>query len=393
MMILRVSTAENLNLQTLIAKWFLAKHCAKSLTMAVVNVASLLKKPGEGLLTVTTGSGEAQRVLGPLVGRIDEKEWRAQARSRMRAAGPHIIGFPSDSGGGICRGAAHGPLHLRAALYARHPHWAAGELGDLPCIPQLLEDGMLNREQRQLSGRVLWGRRYKAALPVAPLNLLQGILIQGFKENPDSFRPLVIGGDHSLSGSVFEALFQARQTKNLAVLHFDAHTDLLESRYGVPHCFATWAAHAVKRMDPKSRKNFIQLGLRVSGKSKEHWQSRFGLRQMWAKEILHKDPVKYAKELLADWQKRSCDKVYISFDVDALDPQQLPSTGTPEKGGLSVSWCQKVIETVSKSLPVIAADIVELAPVLGSKSDAQKSSQNSARVAKTLLEALRRGVV
>jgi len=233
-----------------------------------LNVATLLKKPGKGLLTVTTGSQKAEQVLGPLVGHANDQEWQGQARRRIRTQGPHIVALPNDSGGGICRGAAHGPLGLRSALYSKHPHWAACELGDLPCIPQILEDSMLSSAQKRSCGQALWGKRYHPTRPVAPLNLLKSFLTEGFAANPKGFRPLVLGGDHSISWSVFESLFAARKTRSLAVLHFDAHTDLMESRYGVTHCFATWASLAVKRMLPHNRSNFVQVGLRVSGKQK-----------------------------------------------------------------------------------------------------------------------------
>ena len=356
------------------------------------NVMSLLRAPGQGLLTVTTGTGEAQKILNPLFGRKNLENWLPVSRDRRLERGPHILGFPSDAGGGICRGAAHGPLHLRAALYSREPHWAAHDLGDLPCIPQLLEESMLNFNQRKKSGKVLWGARFRPSSPVSPLNLLKEALIQGFRENPDDFSPLVVGGDHSTSWAVTEALFASRKMKNLGILHFDAHTDLMEHRYGVEHCFATWAAHCMKRFAGKQKKNFVQVGLRISGKTKAHWERKFGLQQFWMKELQKQDPKIFAEQLIRGWKNRGVKHLYISFDVDALDPTLVPSTGTPEPKGLSVAWSKKVIEVVSKSFPVIAADIVELAPVLGGKSESRKSSKNSALIAESLLKALKRGL-
>ncbi len=356
------------------------------------NVMSLLRAPGQGLLTVTTGSGEAFKAFAPLFGTDALKNWLAVGRKRRLERGPQILGFPSDAGGGICRGAAHGPLHLRSALYEKNPHWAAHDIGDLPCIPQLLDDAMLNYAQRAKSGRALWGGRFKPSSPVSPLNLLKAALTQGFKENPKGFAPLIMGGDHSTSWAVSEALFAARKMKGLGVLHFDAHTDLLETRYGVDHCFATWAAHCMQRMAGEDNKNFIQVGLRISGKSKAHWERKFGLKQYWTKDLSGKDAKAFAQELLAGWKKRNVKKLYISFDVDALDPSFVSSTGTPEPKGLRPAWCKKLIEEVAKEIPVIAADVVELAPVLGSRADALKSSRNAALIADVLLRAMRQGL-
>ena len=352
----------------------------------------ILKMPGEGLLTVTTGSGQARRVLGPWIAEHSESQWRRLAARRRAAPGPQILALPSDAGGGICRGAAHGPLQLRAHLYARHPSFAAADLGDIPCIPQLLDDGMLAPKQLRASGRALWGAAWKTSTPVSPLNLLKSFLVQGFGSNPAGFRPLVLGGDHSTSWAVSEALFDVGLFDTLAVLHFDAHTDLLEQRYGVAHCFATWAAHAARRLRPQARANFVQVGVRVSGRSRSHWEKTYGLRQIWADEARARDPVEFARELVSAWKKRGCRRLYISFDVDALDPSFVPSTGTPEAKGLNPAWCRQVIRACARELPLVAADIVELAPVLGSASQSRRSCETAARVAATLFEGLRRGL-
>ena len=355
-------------------------------------VSKILRKPGEGLLTVTTGSGDAAKILGPLLAAQSAASWPRIALKRLSQKGPQIVALPSDTGGGICRGAAHGPLHLRAALYSKHPELASLDLGDIPCIPQLLEDSMLSPKQLRASGTALWGAGWTKTKPVSALNLLKELLLEGFRKNPSGFRPFVLGGDHSTSWAVSEALFEAGLFPKLAILHFDAHTDLLEDRYGVVHCFATWAAHAAKRMHLGDRKNFVQLGVRVSGRTKSFWQKKFGLRQVWAKEILDKDPTAYAEALVASWKKAGCERLYVSFDVDALDTRFVPSTGTPEPGGLDPAWCRAVIETCAKALPLIAADIVELAPVLGSKADSRLSTRHSASVAAVLLKGLERGL-
>lgn len=358
----------------------------------------MLRAPGQGLLTVTTGSGEAEKVIRPLLGNEAWNDWPEAVKLHLKAPGPFVLGFPSDAGGGICRGAAHGPLRLRAELYRYYPQWAAHELGDIPCIPQLLEDSMLSRTQREKSGKALWGRKWKAAMPVAPLSLLKSSLEEAFSSKGEEFRPLVVGGDHSTSWAVSEALYKSKMMSGLGVLHFDAHTDLMEDRYGVSPCFATWAAACSHRLREKkeglllkgAHKNmrFVQVGLRVSGKPQAYWEKKYQLRQYWSKELSQVSAAEFVDQISKAWDSIGISKFYTSFDVDALDPKYVPSTGTPEANGLETAWCVQVIKGLARKFPLVASDVVELAPVLHSNSAAAKSTRHSARIARTLLECM-----
>jgi agmatinase len=347
--------------------------------MTVFPVSKIVRSPGSGLLSFTTGSGKAKQFLGEWFDGSAMKDWQTQLPERIKAQqGPFsIIGFPSDCGGGICRGTAHGPLHLRKKLYEDHPEWVTRDLGDIPCIPHLLHDVMLSDRQRELSGKALWNDSFEAGSPVSPLNLLEEFLVELYRTIPD-FRPLVLGGDHSTAGAIFEALHREGRLENCAVLQFDAHTDLLESRFGVENCFATWTANAIKRMpDPK---RFVQIGIRASGFPKQHWESKFGLRQHWAEDLLSLDPAKYAAELVADLKARGCDCLYISNDIDGTDKQYAPSTGTPEGGGMTPDWAAKVIEVCTSELKLIGADMVEVAPVIGSPADGELTVATATRI-------------
>lgn len=359
---------------------------------------SLLRAPGQGLLTVTTGSGEAEKVIKPLLGKEAWGDWPETVKVHLKAPGPFVLGFPSDAGGGICRGAAHGPLRLRAELYKNYPRWAAHELGDLPCIPQLLEDSMLSRSQKEKSGKALWGRRWKTADPVAPLSLLKKALQEALEARREELRPLIVGGDHSTSWAVSEALHKSKMMTGLGVLHFDAHTDLMEDRYGVSPCFATWSAACSHRLRENevglklkgADKNmrFVQVGLRVSGRPQSYWEKKYKLRQYWTKELSKFSAEDFVAQISAAWKRIGIRSFYTSFDVDALDPKFVPSTGTPEGDGLDPTWCVQVIRGLAREFPLIASDIVELAPVLHSASASAKSTRHSARIARTLLECM-----
>lgn len=333
----------------------------------------IMRAPGEGLLTVSTGSGLAKDKLGTFFGKnLNQKKWASLLSKRLSESQDFpffVLGVPSDSGGGICRGAAHGPLYLREAMYKKHKAWARYDLGDVPCIPQLVHDDMLRINSLKSCGKSLWGATYKNQ-PVSVLNLLTEFLTCAWEEVPH-FKPLILGGDHSISAAVFEAMERHGLCEELGVLHLDAHTDLMESRFGVEHCFATWAAHSVKKLRKPSA--WVQVGVRASRKPKSFWEKKYGLRQYWALELEKISATDFAHDLLKHWKNLGVKYLYISNDIDATDARWVPSTGTPENKGLNPSWVAELIEICSRSLPLVGADLVEVAPVLGSKSDAQKT--------------------
>jgi len=332
---------------------------------------SILRPPGHGLLTISSGSGAAKKALKPYFHTTDWKNWASRVDASLKSKTPFsIIGVPSDSGGGICRGAAHGPLRIRELLYKSEKKWSSYDLGDIPCIPQLVHDSMLSYAQRIQSAKTLWGHHFKESSPASPLNILADLLEELFTERPH-FRPLVLGGDHSISGAVFEAMDRVGRLQGLAVLHFDAHTDLLESRFGIEHCFGTWTSHALKKMEKPGA--WVQLGIRASGKDKSHWEKVYGLKQYWSKELQKKDAKKFAAELVKHWKDLGCKHLYITNDIDGTDQGEAPSTGTAESHGLKAAWVATVIKEVSTALPLVGADLMEVAPVLGSKADAKKT--------------------
>jgi len=341
---------------------------------ALSEYQKLIKPPGGGLLAVTTGAKIAKKTLGKHAAHVPDLAIAGKKQFT-------IIGVPSDCGGGICRGAAHGPIHLRAELFKKHPKLRAHDAGDLPCIPHLLHDEMITPEQKTRSGHSIWGESYHSHYPVSPLNLLEGLLLT-FYQNYSEFRPLVLGGDHSISGAVFEALNKADKLKNLGVLHFDAHTDLLEERFGVEHCFATWTSHALKNFSDPSV--WVQAGIRASGKTKKHWESKYGLRQDWARSLTAKSSAQYASELIEYWKKRGVTKLYITNDIDGTDVGFAPSTGTPESGGLTPQFVSGVIARVSENFELIGADMMEVAPPIG----AQLAMRRTIETAVRYLEAL-----
>ncbi|NCN26448.1 arginase family protein [bacterium] len=351
---------------------------------ALAPVWRIIKAPGRGLLTVSTGAEQQRKLIDKFIPPRRRNSWPNYVKARLanpdKVPGPSLIGFPSDSGGGICRGAAHGPLGLRPLLYSKG--WAPHDLGDIPCIPQLSHDKLLSPKQKKACEKQLWNSSSHKTHPVSPLNLLREFLQNGYQKQARAFKPLVLGGDHSLSLPCVEALHKSGLLKDCGILHFDAHTDLMETRFGVDYCFATWASHASKLLDKPEK--LLQVGLRQSSESKKHWEGKFGVKQIWMSEVKSKTAAQLTKQICSHFEKLNCKHLYLSIDIDCLDQRQAPSTGTPELKGMSTTYLTKVIDQVTKRFSVLGADLVEVAPVLGSKQDAQKT----VKAAVQLIEAI-----
>ena len=110
-------------------------------------------------------------------------------------------------------------------------------------------------------------------------------------------------------------------------MHPDAHTDLLSERLGVKYCFATWAYHANERLGRGGR--LVQVGIRASGRPREHWEGTLGVKQFWADEI--DDPRRRCgdRRVIEHLRSIGVARVYVSNDIDATDPALAPSTGAP----------------------------------------------------------------
>lgn len=333
--------------------------------------------PGQGLLTVTTG-GDAAKKISKLFPERMTKNWATEVTRRCKQDWV-IVGCPSDVGGGISRGAAQGPLAIRSELYTgKAASYAQHDIGDIACIPQLLHDSMYTDVQLERSHQSLWKKSRGVGASVSPLNLLADLLEELFNEGKQVF---ILGGDHSISYAPLEALHRAKLTPELGVLHLDAHTDLMEERFGVEHCFSTWAAHSVKKCHAP---NWFQLGIRTSRKTKKEWEKQYGLRQYWADEVKKKSAKEWAELIAEQWQKNGVQRFFVSLDIDVLDPKFAPSTGTPEKGGLALSFVRTLLFELTACFPLVGADLVEVAPHIGSKQDQKRTLTSAVECLKVL---------
>lgn len=157
--------------------------------------------------------------------------------------------------------------------------------------------------------------------------------------------PVMIGGEHLVSLPAIRAVYEKH--KDMYLIHFDAHTDLRDDYMGEKLSHAS----VIRRSwDFMGDGKIYQFGIR-SGEKREF---------EWAKE--HTNLTKFSCEGLAEAVKEIGDKaVYITIDLDILDPSIFPGTGTPEPGGITFKEMMEAIKTM-QGLNIVGADIVELAP-------------------------------
>jgi agmatinase len=332
----------------------------------VDELVRILRPAGGGVYVVSTGL-EAQRALQRRIYEVThdaavEHAWRV-ALERLDEARVVVLGVPSDCGAGFVRGANQGPAALRDALLSRPdtPYLADGvtDVGDVRVVPQLLTDAMLSEAQKAATRRALYGDA-ETALPVAPLDLCRLALTHVAALAPNAV-PIVLGGDHSVSWPAFAAAHA--RGRRLGLLHFDAHTDLLPERLGIEHCFATWAYHANELLGRDGR--LVQVGIRASGRTKEHWESTLGVRQYWPDELHTRSLEAIADDIIERFRARGVQAVYVSNDIDGTDERYVSATGTPAPDGPSPQQVRWLTRRVLKAFPLAGGDVVEVAPPLG----------------------------
>jgi agmatinase len=347
----------------------------------------LLRPAAGGIYTVSTGSNEQRRIQRSIYGAERDEEivprWHA-ALGRLATAKVVLLGVPSDVGAGFLRGANMGPQSIRRELCGAgswlytHPHVV--DAGDVLVVPQLLSDEMLSPDQLARTRHAIYGDT-GGDLPVSPLSVVEEVLRLIRKLAPNA-APLVLGGDHSVGWPALAAVAEGRE-RETAILHFDAHTDLLSERLGVRYCFATWAYHANDRIGRGGR--LVQVGLRVSRRKRADWERELDLRQYWMDEMRERPVEDVAAEIIARFRERGAKGVYISNDIDGTDPLFALATGTPEPKGLAPDAVLALIRAVGAAFPVWGSDLVEVAPALSGHSPREPAT--TLRTAASYVEA------
>ena len=368
----------------------------------------LMRPAGSGIPTFSAGKGSAAHFQSMLYKMIfpalaskgpedlDPKQvnscWN-ETWDWLSEAKVVLLGAPLDTGAGIKRGAAYGPLGVRAELY-RLPEfqkWVKSrtviDLGDVYVNPHLLHDEMLSKAQIELCQNEMYPQAksdLRANLPVAALSQLKVLLQTLTKEYPDLHIQL-IGGDHSAAWPVAEVLAK-KYPKTLGIVQSDAHTDLLSSRLGVKYCFGTWSYHANALLKGDGR--MVQVGIRQSGRDKAHWETTTGIKQYWAAEINSQPESEVISEIITHLKSKGVRHLYFSNDIDGTDEREAPSTGTPASGGLSSRFLLKLIDELGRNFEVVAGDVMEVAPDLGhSEQSSQMTCNLAARYMQACIEA------
>jgi agmatinase len=347
-----------------------------------------LRPPGEGVYTVHTGADKKKLLQKKIFGfeaiqsNSITKLWESSLESNLPTSQCIILGIPSDAGGGIQRGANWGPLFLRETLYQSKENITAYDIGDVRVNPHLLHDKYLNEETIKKCRKAFY-QDEAIKLPVSPLSIAYDFATN-FHEQFPSKNIFMIGGDHSVSYPMVRAYLEAKkhQGKKVALIHFDAHTDLLEERLGIDLCFGTWTSQVIPYLG--SPKHLVQIGIRASGKERSHWENKFGHTQIWANEILEKGAVKISENIINDLKKLNIEEVYISFDIDCLDQSYAGATGTPESGGLSPHEPMLIMQALFENFKITGADVVEIAPMVKSSDIKQIEPETTLLVASAL---------
>ena len=176
--------------------------------------------------------------------------------------------------------------------------------------------------------------------------------------------PALIGGDHSTPFGAFQAAAEAHP--GMGILHFDAHSDTRKAYLGFEHSHASIMYNAATKIPAIAK--FVQVGIRdfcedefqftSSQKNKFHvfYDRDIQMKKMAGESFNH-----IADQIIENLPE----KVWVSFDIDGLDPRYCPHTGTPVPGGLDYAEAIHILRKLAKSgKKIIGFDVVEVAPIL-----------------------------
>ncbi len=168
----------------------------------------------------------------------------------------------------------------------------------------------------------------------------------------------MIGGEHSVSAPIIRA--HAEKYLNLSVLQIDAHADLRDSYDGTPHSHASIMARVVKDL----RIPAVQCGIRSISAEEARNLKSLPTRIFWARDIVGR----------SDWWDDAVEglteNVYLTIDIDGLDPSLVSATGTPEPGGLGWYETMGLIRTLARKRKVVGMDLTEYSYVEGQSASA-----------------------
>ena len=249
-----------------------------------------------------------------------------------------FVGIPFDLGTSNRTGTRFGPRQIRAESVMLRPYNLAtgaapfdrmrvADLGDVAINPFSLPDSIT---------------RIEAAY--------DRILAAGCK-------PVTLGGDHTIALPILRAMH--RKYGKLGLVHVDAHADVNDTMFGEKIAHGTPFRRAVEEGLLEGSR-VTQIGLRGTGYSAEEfdWGRKQGFTVVQAEECWHRSLAPLMQQVKA---RLGNGPVYLTFDIDSLDPAYAPGTGTPEIGGLTVPQGIEIIRGLT-GVNLVGADLVEVSP-------------------------------
>ena len=201
--------------------------------------------------------------------------------------------------------------------------------------------------------------------PVTPMNLERGHAVIGRKVADVAASgaiPIVLGGDHSITFPSAAAVAAAVAPQRLGIVHFDAHADAANSTWGNLRSHGTPMRRLIEEGHVAGR-NFVQVGLRGywPGPDTLGWMREHGMRSHFMTEIEERGAEGVIRDAIAE-ALDGPEVIYLSVDIDVLDPGLAPGTGTPEPGGLMTRELLRAVRQVVTSVDLVGMDVVEVSP-------------------------------
>jgi agmatinase len=261
-----------------------------------------------------------------------------------------IVGAPIDSGTSHRSGAKFGPQAIRGGDYLPHdasrPHLA------------LRTDGLKDLTVVDAGDLMMPGGDLVASLTV--------LREATEKISRAGAIPVILGGDHSIASADVAGIANHRGHGKISMIHFDAHADTGEDHFGALIGHGTPMRRLIEDGYMRGDR-FLQLGLR--GYWPDHatlaWMRDQGMRSYEMTEIHHRGLNTVLDESFATLTD-GCDGVFLSVDIDVVDPGMAPGTGTPEPGGMTSRELLESVRRICLELPVVGIDVVEVAPAFDS---------------------------
>ncbi len=265
------------------------------------------------------------------------------AALRLRAPDVAIVGIPFDDRVSYRPGARFGPRAIRQATSTRGEHSLALDVepfrvldvvdaGDADIIPAWPERGH--------------AMAYRRILDVMSSGAV----------------PIVLGGDHSITWPVVSAVAQTLAPRRVGMIHFDAHADTADDEGGVRAGHGTPMRRLIES-GALAGEALVQVGLRGYWPSPAtfDWMRSQGMRWHLMREIEERGVDAVIDDAIREVMEHA-DVVYISVDIDVVDPGMAPGTGTPEPGGMLSRELLRAVRRIASSVDIAGMDVMEVAP-------------------------------